>query len=517
MSAAIIGVVVMLVVVALVVAYFVMSGGDGPAPAPAKPPVEPENLGADETGAVAMSQEGEEDEDAPEQADQDETVAVEVDENKADFDPKSISGLVGWFDGASWNDDDLVWTDKSGKNNNVTEILGAPEAIDGDETSGGVKYLIGGLEDGLRFPQEVLTRGKKFTMFHVSRYNTQIVADWSKSGMGRIFDGTDGNFVSGSHGGHIAMAHRDGTGSIAHWHRPEWGTPHWQDIFTVNTDQKHLYRFQGLRRSGLTNHSAITPTQMSINYGQARAGNWGGHGEKSIWAVAEVLFYDRELTIEEILKVEDYLFARYKLKKLVMSPTWPYNRWKNESQGIDGTGAICGDMGGIHNTRNHRHYYYNNEQSKWLPNGNHYFQAGCTQNISAPGSKKKSTPTVEEPLNEGAQWQKPWKTLMSMNCGTSPIQGYEFEKVGQKMKTNYSCSPAKVNKDSCETRRSYRYYNKDRPVDQGLHAGIHLDQAGCWPKVMTSIKTVDDIAGASAGDDTHKGIYEYTCCALEDQ
>jgi hypothetical protein len=517
MSAAIIGGVVFMLVLVALVAYFLMSGGDAPGPAPALPPVEPENLGADQTGAVAMAQEGAEDEDAPEQADQGETIAVEVDENKADFDPKSISGLVGWYDGASWNDDDLVWADKSGNNNDATEILGAPEAIDGDDTSGGVKYLIGGLEDGLRFPQEVLTRGKKFTMFHVSRYNAEIVPDYNKPGMGRIFDGTDANFLSGSHGGHVALAYREGAGALAHWHRPEWGTPPWYDIFTVNTDQKHLYRFQGLQRSGVTNHSAITPTQMSINYGQARAGGWGGHGEKSIWAVAEVLFYDRELTIQEILNVEDYLFARYKLKKLVMSPTWPYNRFKQESQGIDGTGAICGDMGGIHSTRNHRHHSWNAEQEKWLPNGHQYFESGCTQNISAPGSKKKSTRTVDAPLNEGAQWQGPWKTLMDMNCGNSPIQGYEFEKVGQKMKTNYSCSPVIVNKDSCETKRSYRHYAKDRPADQGLHAGIHLDEGQCWPKVMTSIKTVDDIAGASAGNDQHHGIYEVKCCALEDQ
>lgn len=106
---------------------------------------------------------------------------------------------------------------------------------------------------------------------------------------------------------------------------------------------------------------------------------------------------------------------------------------------------------------------------------------------------------------------------MNMNCGTSPIQGYEFEQVGEKMKNNYSCSTTKVNEDSCETKRSYRNYTRDRPADQGLHAGIHLDDAVCWPKVMTSIKTVDDIAGASAGNDQHQGIYEFKCCALEDQ
>jgi hypothetical protein len=512
---AIIGAIVVLVAV-LIVGYFFMSS-EGPAPAPAVlPDVEPEDLGADPTGAVAQGQE--EDENAPEQAENDEVATVEVDEDKADFDPKSISGLVGWFDGESWNEDELRWDDKSGKNNNVTEILGEPEKVEGDETSNDVTYVIGGLEDGLRFPQEVLTRGKKFTMFHVSRYNTDIIPpNYHTPGHGRIFDGLDNNFLSGSHAGHVAMAHRDGTGSIAHWHRPEWGSPNWQDVFTVNTDQKHLYRFQGMQRSGLTNHSAITPTQMTINYGQARASGWGGHGEKSIWAVAEVLFYDRELTTQEIIQVEDYLFARYKIRKSIMTPTWTHNWAKREVDGIDGTGAICGDQGGIHHTRNHRHHYYNSAQGKWLTNGNFYFESGCTQNISPPGGKKKSTPTVDVPTNEGSQWQTPWKSLMDMNCGTSPIQGYEFEKVGNKMKTNYTCSTAKVNKDSCQTKRSWRRSNRDRPADQGLHAGTHLDEAICWPKVLTSIKTVDDIPGAAAGDNAHSGIYELKCCALEDQ
>lgn len=82
-------------------------------------------------------------EDLDEEGDEaeDEAEAVEeVPEDEPDIDPKSIKSLVGYYTGESWDEDNNVWKDISGKNNHATEILGTPEVIEED----GMKYVLGG-------------------------------------------------------------------------------------------------------------------------------------------------------------------------------------------------------------------------------------------------------------------------------------------------------------------------------------------------------------------------------------
>ena len=103
--------------------------------------------------------------------------------------PSEISGLVGWFQPKDFSYKKGQWKDSSGKNNHATEIKGRPEKV----TEDGVTFVMGGNATGIRFPTKVMTRGRKFTMFTIARYNG--------GRQGRLIEGYGGhaNFLSGFH------------------------------------------------------------------------------------------------------------------------------------------------------------------------------------------------------------------------------------------------------------------------------------------------------------------------------
>ena len=151
----------------------------------------------------------------------------------------------------------------SGKGNHATEIKGRPEKV----TEDGVTFVMGGNATGIRFPSKCMTRGRKFTMFAVARYNG--------GRQGRILDGYGGhaNFISGFHwfrgntDGSIGGSHRNGTGWISHPHYRRDLSDEQEAKWVLNVEQKHLHRMDGHQRSGQTNGRARIPLQMSINHG----------------------------------------------------------------------------------------------------------------------------------------------------------------------------------------------------------------------------------------------------------
>lgn len=508
-----IAIIIGILVLVIAIAAFYLSGGfdagPGPVAAPTLEDIPPEDIGMDVN--IQLPEEDEEDELQEDFS----MVEFSVPEESGKFKPTSIGGLVGWFTGSSFDNDTGEWNDISGNDNHAVDVLGSPESIEGDRGSNNQKYVIGTENDGLKFPVEVLTTGRKFTMFHVSRYNTEQIVDYAAPGMGRIFDGTDNGFVSGAHGGKTGWAHRNGSGAITHGSVNKT----FFNKFSVNTDQKTLYRFNGVQRSGLPNLSALTPGQMTINYGEARASNYGQHGEKSVWAVAEVLFYDRELSGQEIEKIEDYLFAKYGVKKLAYSHQHVRNPFKKEIDGIQNMGVSCGNQGALSSTYLRRHYSRYTQQDEngndvqvVLPNGNYYFESGCVQGISDPvDGTTKSTEPVErldsETLNnDGDAWFDSAQKVYNMNCRTSPLTEYKFKQVGEKMKSDYTCSSRKVVEDSCEDKLSE---NPSRSADGNFFKSMHLEKIDCYPKVLTAMELVKNPEGEGY---RIKG----KCCNLED-
>ena len=185
------------------------------------------------------------------------------------------NGLVGWYKGEEWNG--TSWPDLSGNGNHCTVIRGTINKMG--------RYIYGRTTAGLQFPSAILP--STYTLFHVAKYNGAIRT--------RIFDGVTANWLSGFWGSETGVAYHDG------WLTTNSTTNFPLDEILISTDQKRLYRGNGIN---LTINSVTgSNKQLSINYGIAA-------GERSDWAVSEVIVYNRELSLAEITNVETYLNTR---------------------------------------------------------------------------------------------------------------------------------------------------------------------------------------------------------------
>jgi len=206
---------------------------------------------------------------------------------------------------ACYQADDYVsatksWPDSSGNNRHVTSDLftsTAPTLATTTVNTNGVtlsfKTLTGSTSQGLKFPVGVLP--ETYTLFHIARYN---------GNEGRIFDGVTSNWLSGFWSSNAGVAFHNG-----------WLTPV-NDIHTTNwvlsSDQRDLYRSNGQQRSSSIGGNVAD--RISINFGVA---------EKSSWEVAEVIVFDRALTLTEIYNIEVFLKNKYGFSEFLANKIAP--------------------------------------------------------------------------------------------------------------------------------------------------------------------------------------------------
>jgi hypothetical protein len=201
--------------------------------------------------------------------------------------PKDIKGLTGRYTADSYSGG--VWKDLSDKSNDVD--------VDGTLTREG-KGLVGTGETSMRFPKDCMGEDKAYTLAYVGKYHGDK--------RGRIFDGSDVNWLSGWHGNKSGVAYH-GTG--------EWISGDPKNIsgqaLLMGVDQKNLFRLNGVDKTKPGYSGGEAPTQITINDGMAKAGGWGGDGEVSDFLLCEVLIYERELTTAEMKQIEEYLQTTY--------------------------------------------------------------------------------------------------------------------------------------------------------------------------------------------------------------
>jgi hypothetical protein len=196
--------------------------------------------------------------------------------------PPVTSGMVGLYYGDNFTAGSQ-WTDLSGSGNHVTLLTGTP--VNSSVTLNGYKALSGGTADGLRWSASILP--STYTLFHIAKYNGATTA--------RIFDGVASNWLSGFHSGRAGVAyHMNWITAETNLHASNW---------VLSTDQNSLYRSNGVDRT-IAAPGTPSNNQLSLNWGY-----WSG--ERSIWAVACVIIYNRTLTTSEIAQVECWLNRRY--------------------------------------------------------------------------------------------------------------------------------------------------------------------------------------------------------------
>ena len=448
--------------------------------------------------------------------------------------PSEISGLVGWFQPKDFSYKKGQWKDSSGKNNHATEIKGRPEKV----TEDGVTFVMGGNATGIRFPTKCMTRGRKFTMFTIARYNG--------GRQGRLIEGYGGgaNFLSGFHwwrsntDGSVGGSHRSGTGWISHPHYRRNMSDEQQAKWVLNVEQKHLHRMDGHQRSGQTNGRARIPLQMSINHGDftphAHSAYWAK--QQSDWAAGDIIFYNRELTLDEMKKVETYLMRKYKIEREARpfySNRNVYSRergWLNpypdcqgadcaeqyKSLGSNRMGSDCGPEGAMSRSYFHRHHRTHPRGS----NGNYWFGNACMHGLEG-GIEEKKTNYVD--ITSGKQWhEKGKRELWEMDCKGQGIAGFKYESSADKsrLRLKYKCHQAPVDEESCREISANRWgkdygqrwpntWNNNRHRDGGPFSAMEGQDLNCGDgQVLTKVQYADQ----ENGEVKFKG----QCCNLAD-
>ena len=207
--------------------------------------------------------------------------------------PKDIKDLTGRYRFDTFSGG--VWKDISGEGNDVdvegTFTREMTYDVDGTKVWG----LLGGPETSMRFPAKCMGEDKVYTLAYVGKYHGEK--------RGRIFDGSDVNWLSGWHGNKSGVAYH----GVGEWLSGPDPVNITGQALIVGVDQKNLFRLNGVDKTKAGYTSGEAPTQITINDGLAKAGNWGGDGEVSDFLLCEVLIYSRELTVSEIKKIEEYL------------------------------------------------------------------------------------------------------------------------------------------------------------------------------------------------------------------
>ena len=512
-------------IIFLVIAYMSMSssstGNKNDTAAEVRDPIaevkEPAAKMVKEQEVLADAQEGQEEKDENVEA-KNVTKAVPPKDEPATK-PSEISGLVGWFEPKNFSYKKGQWKDSSGKNNHATEIKGRPEKV----TEDGVTFVMGGnAAAGIRFPSKCMTRGRKFTMFSVARYNG--------SRQGRIIDGYGGNanFLSGFHSrgthadGSMGGSHRAGSGWISHPHYRRELTDEQEKLWVLNVEQKHLHRMDGHQRSGKTNGRARIPLQMSINHGDytphpTQRGYWAK--QQSDWAVGDIIFYNRELSLSEVKKVEIYLMRKFKIQREVRPRFSNRNTYAQErgwldpfpdcqgsacaeqfkSLGSNRMGSDCGPEGAMSRSYFHRHHRTHPRGS----NGNYWFGNACMHGLEGGANEEKKTKYID--ITNSKQWyEKPKRELWEMDCKGKGIAGFEYESSADKsrLRLKYKCHQAPLNEESCREISASRWgkdkwqskntWNNDRNRAGGPFSAMEGQDLDCGDgQVLTKVEYAD--------------------------
>ena len=205
------------------------------------------------------------------------------------------TGLVAWMDGDSWSSANNRWEDKSGNNNHSSNTVGTVQKgtwTGGSGASNSFSYIYGDTNAGVRITNG-WNNGNNYTFFHITRY--------TGGSRGRIWQGLSGNWLSGHWNGRRRVYYHQG------WLNSSNQSP--LDNWLQTTDSRSLVR----ANRGANQWSSggnYSPNGVAIN--NAGSGGCCNANERSDWACATILLYNRTLSTDEMLQVENFLYDIYK-------------------------------------------------------------------------------------------------------------------------------------------------------------------------------------------------------------
>ena len=192
-----------------------------------------------------------------------------------------------------------VWRDSSGNSRNVTRVIGSPTLVTttGNGATKSFQTVAGGTSDKFYFDNDPISTN--WTVFALSRFsgannrNRIISGNYASD----AYQDSSGNWLFGQYGGMAAIAHYNG------WVSPV-STPAGLNLtdWVMSTAYPSNYRYNGIARGTSGGTAELPPLGINTFTGQ-----------QSDYQVAEVIIFNRTLTLSEIRQIEDYFDERYGL------------------------------------------------------------------------------------------------------------------------------------------------------------------------------------------------------------
>jgi hypothetical protein len=219
--------------------------------------------------------------------------------------PNTISNLAAWYTADSWTGSS--WTDLSGNGRTASTYYGNIAKSTSYSNENGAKKSFTtissiGADGGIRLPTDLDANGN-YTFFHVTRRIGETTGG-DPASRGRIWDGLGVNWLSGFHSGSSGGAYHH------NWIVDNTNPDKYVNNWTINTDQLNLFRTNGFQEPIVGTAGVVgTDTTITLHYGNYTGGS--GTSEKGKWAVAEVIWFYRELNQTEYKSIEGYLANKY--------------------------------------------------------------------------------------------------------------------------------------------------------------------------------------------------------------
>ena len=215
----------------------------------------------------------------------------------------------------------IQWDDLSTNNNNITDYRGTPivrtftKGSKGLNGTDAINVVYGDENSGFAMP---FSMPENYTFCYIARY----VGDKDNTTYNkRIFDArSDSTNIIGQNtlwGFHGNVAGRSHNGSMG-WHTSTNYKQSDPDYWIIGAETKNTARFNGLDSTNYWNNSSTSyPREIPAGYNPTLSINYGFYTgqdrttEISRWEIAEMIFYNRELNIDEKKAVEEYLSNKY--------------------------------------------------------------------------------------------------------------------------------------------------------------------------------------------------------------